>query len=127
MIINMNNFKEKECPMTESNCKKYNIDEVSSNKFCNLGCSIECGKFLLKDILIKNVKGYKQLKKEYRELFEIFLSNFYKSKDLDDKKTFEPIEVKLVNNKKEGQYLKFIYSTNKFSKNLNITLVGTWY
>lgn len=39
-------YEKSKCPMTVTLCEKYNITDAEQEKFCNKGCSIECGKFL---------------------------------------------------------------------------------
>ena len=40
-------FRNGVCPMRETDViRKYNLSEKFVEKFCNEGCSVECGRFL---------------------------------------------------------------------------------
>lgn len=44
-------FEDGVCPILKSDAvKKYNLSEDFVKKFCNKGCSVQCGKFLKEEI-----------------------------------------------------------------------------
>lgn len=124
--MNLDDFQNHECPMTNSLQEKYKINDSWAKKFCEEGCSIECGKILFKEIIEKRIKGCKELPNEYEQLFDNFLQRFFKTLPKKDKKTFEPLKVKLSESN-DGTYLIFDYKNNENPKQLNVTIAETWY
>ncbi|MCF8018329.1 MAG: hypothetical protein K9L62_02900 [Vallitaleaceae bacterium] len=47
--IDENDFKAG-CPMTKRNCEKYSMNDSMAKRWCNDGCSVDCGKLLFEKL-----------------------------------------------------------------------------
>lgn len=51
--LDVEDFRDGKCPMYEVICDKYGITDKMVEKHCKEGCSIECGKILMKTLIKK--------------------------------------------------------------------------